>query len=429
MNQAFYTTDNKKHPAFILAIDGNYFESTSIIAEEGLENAFARLINKYPHQLFLEGVQSHLVLREREHLDESVSPDPSRLREDGTHKKGNPNYRQVLPYMVARQLQPDGTYLYFPYRRTKSVGESRLAGNGSIGYGGHVDLEDVMSTNSVIDLESTIILSMLREASEEFTIRDGHGDELILEDRSILQFADLFILDDTNEVGELHLGLVMHLDVPAGFALTANKEDHLVNLSPMTAEQMLTDPVFDAENWTRIYLEHVTKPAPTADESITGHSLVHGGDDVQAVDPEQLSDVADVGEDFTQSTDETDLIEKLRTVDGPVAQSLAAMLEVGEKMAEIRAQATPESVTLAQIAEGGIPFNQVTPEALGIALQEAEKAVPTLDLASPEGIEANHALESGAASNAYSASDDDETKASGESSVTGDSDASDSDDE
>lgn len=364
MNQAFYTQPNKKHPAFILAIDANYFQLTQVLSSErGLVRAFGDPINHYPHELFLQEVQSHLVIREREYLDESTPLDA--VADGGEIPKGNPNYQQILPYMIARQIQPDGSYLYFPYRRTKGVGESRLAGNGSVGYGGHVDLEDVMSTNSVIDLESTIILSMLREASEEFTIFDQDGDELILDDSSIIKFSDLFIQDKSNEVGELHVGVVMLLDVPAGFTLEANSEDHLKKLPAMTAEQMLADPEFKPENWTRIYLEYITHPATAATTGRLG--IDHGGEQVGEVGEEildgalrassttpadlsfatavaqtneQLRQAAETfgqpKEDFQQSTDGVNLAEKLRAIDSPVAQSLGAMLEVAGKMAEVR---------------------------------------------------------------------------------------------
>lgn len=306
MNQPVYTTNpNKKHPAFILSIDADFFENQRVM-RDGCEDvsAFADPINYYPHELFLEQAQSHLVIREREYLDNAVTFHESRRKADGKFKTGNPRYKQLLPYLVARQRQADDTMLYFPYRRTKQVGESRLAGNGSVGYGGHIDLVDVVmetkpikpmisfsdhreeqkeievAPNSVIDLRATILGSLLREANEEFTVRDRYGSKVFIEPEWF-SFGDLFILDNSNDVGELHLGMIMHLDIPATHTLEAS-EDELAKLPPMTADQMLTDPAFNAENWTRIYLEHITHPLTLA--------INHGGEKVGEIDSHFLAD-------------------------------------------------------------------------------------------------------------------------------------------
>lgn len=289
MNHPVYTTSEpKKHPAFILAVDADYFTNQLIIrdggAADGPVSAFAEPINMFPHEVFLSTVQSDLVIREREYLDNGVTVHESRRGADNKFKKGNPRYKQILPYLVARQEQEDGSMLFFPYRRTEKVGESRLAKAGSVGYGGHVDLEDVVCRNSVINLLQTIIFSLLREANEEFTVLDQYGIKVAVE-ADWFSFGDLFILDNTTPVNELHLGLIMHLDIPKGFTLIAT-EDELAKLPPMTAEQMLTDPAFKPESWTEIYLNFYVNNGWYFKRSV---GIDHGGEQVGQVSPTFLN--------------------------------------------------------------------------------------------------------------------------------------------
>ncbi len=162
-----YVTDLdgvKKHPQFVLAVDNAYFSNSICLPPSG-EGwpllAFADSVNVYSYDHFVQDVVSQLVICEREMLDNSICIEDSTVSPSDTLPRGNPYYRQVLPYVVARQKQPDGSYVYYRYRRTKGVGESRLAGNGSIGYGGHVDLADIVHHNSVIDLPETLALAMI----------------------------------------------------------------------------------------------------------------------------------------------------------------------------------------------------------------------------------------------------------------------------
>jgi predicted NUDIX family phosphoesterase len=301
MTRHFITDNlNKGKPQFILAVDAAYYRTERVVTSGKTEDAFGRPINHFPHDLFLAGAQSYLTIREREYLDESTSYTIESVTDartevkmiknaKGENKKGDPRYKQLLPYMIARQLQDDGTYLYFPYRRTQKVGESRLAGNGSLGYGGHIDLEDVVSTKSVIDLQETILKSALREAMEEFTLLDRGGFKITdpVHYQLCIGFGDLFIVDDSNDVGELHLGIVMHFDVPQGWHLEAS-EDELAKLPPMTAEQMLDSADFNPENWTRFYLDHVAKPKIL--------SIDHGGVKVGEADVETVVQALNIGE-------------------------------------------------------------------------------------------------------------------------------------
>jgi predicted NUDIX family phosphoesterase len=322
----YVTQPNKRLPQFILAVDSAYYGVENVALKGGgVASLFANPINQVPHELFCDNVQSYLVIREREYLDEALGAvfiqDTGVLyghviNAKGEKKKGDPRYKQLLPYLVARQLQADGTYVYFPYRRTKKVGEQRLAGNGSLGYGGHIDLEDIVSTNSVINLKATILKSALREAIEEFTLSNSDfGSHRVTAGvyADAISFGDLFIVDNSNDVGELHLGIILYFDVPLGWTLEAS-EDELAKLPPMNAEQMRTDQTFNAENWTKIFLTYLKMQ--DLNQLAADNGLAPNPDAVISIDHGGV---------------------KVAEVDSKILDNMKSILEVGDQMATIRA--------------------------------------------------------------------------------------------
>jgi predicted NUDIX family phosphoesterase len=291
----YVTGEKKKHPQHVLAIDNAFFNKHTVdtTAPSGLRNPFANQLNRFNYDAFIEQVQSYLVLREREYLDESKDLLGERPKNpDGSQKKGSPYYRQVLPYIVARQLQPDGSYIYYRYRRTKTTGESRIALKGSIGYGGHVDLEDIVSKKSVINLLETLILATLREMNEEFYLVDGYGVKLLIEDHDLVKPSNLFIVDDTTSVEELHVAIVMYLDVPFGYKLVPNEDDQLKELPPATLAEMLADTSFDPEVWTGLLLDYFQAEQTDVLENRVTVGIDHGGETVAEVSVENYERVA-----------------------------------------------------------------------------------------------------------------------------------------
>lgn len=121
-------------------------------------------------------IQPHLVVKPRGEMERSLTE------------------RHLIPYLrVTNELGH-----VFAYQRGKGVGESRLAGNDSIGLGGHIDQPDIVyNDDGSVNLYSTVWDSASRELGEEvsgvFTIPRFTG----------------VIVDDSDEVGQVHLGLVM----------------------------------------------------------------------------------------------------------------------------------------------------------------------------------------------------------------------------
>lgn len=156
-------------------------------------------------------------------------------------------FRQLLPYVVITQYDESAEVTRFiTYRRGKGVGEARLAGNVSVGFGGHIDLADVMHSDSTINLAATIGQAVSRELQEELVF-GGIDSDLAL-------FSVGFVIDESDKVGKVHLGIIMNAQLAPG-ATAVCAEEELETLEPMTAEELLSSGL-PLENWTRIVLEH-----------------------------------------------------------------------------------------------------------------------------------------------------------------------------
>lgn len=132
-------------------------------------------------------------------------------------------WRQPLPYILYSRRDVLGVKHYFTYQRTPQGGESRLFKDFSIGPGGHVDGHDVQYTTDTceFDYAATISANILREAHEELAwffrtnFADGVGG--FIEDlQAVLNTAIPlgWLNDNSNEVGQHHLGIVFEVELP-----------------------------------------------------------------------------------------------------------------------------------------------------------------------------------------------------------------------
>lgn len=221
----------KKHPQFILAMDQEYFDRA---------HHFRRNLNVLAIEDFLSWPEtaSALVLKERGALE----PDEG--------------YRQLLPYLLVRQTGKDGVRRFLAYQRASGGGESRLTGKVSVGFGGHIDATSVVfnALNSTINLRRTLVGSAARERDEELRLVDGFHGEF---NWPTLQFSNLFIAHNEG-VQRVHLGIVMHMDLPPDAPLLECAEPELLTLGMMTAESLLAGEAsgyYELEVWTRLLLE------------------------------------------------------------------------------------------------------------------------------------------------------------------------------
>lgn len=220
----------KKFQPHILGVNTSYL--VDILGE-------LRGMNRIDLAQFMKDVNPELVIRQRGGLEEDTS------------------VLQILPYIIVGRGTTD-TLLHdlkiITYRRGNNGGEAKLAGKGSCGFGGHVDLADVVSTDSIIDLASTIGVCAARELQEEL----GLSPELAL---SILE-GDVhyygMITDCSNAVGSVHLVMVfLYLLDPS---VELFPEEGLTILGEFTAQELLTAQTgndLELENWSAIFAKDV----------------------------------------------------------------------------------------------------------------------------------------------------------------------------
>lgn len=133
------------------------------------------------------------------YYDSLMSPENTSYR-PRSEMESDPNYKQLIPYVVFRYCDPKGEWRIFQYTRGSGQGEQRLHSKKSVGVGGHISSLEA-------HFHDPYMAGMQRELEEEveFKIADYQ--------RTIGQSMIGLINDDSNEVGRVHLGVVHVLDV------------------------------------------------------------------------------------------------------------------------------------------------------------------------------------------------------------------------
>jgi predicted NUDIX family phosphoesterase len=166
-------------------------------------------------EVLIRIVQNGLFLRRRE------------LEED-------PSFKQIIPYAIISDT--DSFYLI---RRTSGQTEKRLHNKFSLGFGGHMNPDDLTESK-----EQYIINELKRELSEEVKFLNG----CLIED---IEFIG-FINDDTIPVGRVHIGLLYNIHV-------SNKEVYINETDKMTAEWIdksnLSEFYEGMETWSKIVFD------------------------------------------------------------------------------------------------------------------------------------------------------------------------------
>jgi predicted NUDIX family phosphoesterase len=148
-------------------------------------------------------------------------------------------WMQLIPYVVVKKGMD-----VLSYTRTKNGGESKLHDKVSCGFGGHINMYDITSQyfekDECIDIESAVYAAAERELEEE--LADSLDNPTI----------HGFIIDTTNPVGLVHLGVLM--------TVTSNGDDASfdkgIKLNGYkTVEEVLEDA--DTEAWSTIALKAI----------------------------------------------------------------------------------------------------------------------------------------------------------------------------
>jgi predicted NUDIX family phosphoesterase len=160
------------------------------------------------------------------------------------HAEIDLEFIQFIPYcLVTRVSTATKASEVLMYTRTKTGSDGRLHGKTSIGFGGHVNLEDLYGTQSE-DLYEVSMRCMQREIEEELGV-------------AFLRtaFTTLGTLyDPSNEVGRVHLGMVYTLQSSNFYQLrppsTEVSDIGFRSLQDVLASEKL-------EPWSRIVAEYL----------------------------------------------------------------------------------------------------------------------------------------------------------------------------
>ncbi|MEI6535702.1 MAG: hypothetical protein WCN98_10210, partial [Verrucomicrobiaceae bacterium] len=126
------------------------------------------------------------------------------------------------------------------YTRGGKSGEKRLVSKRSIGIGGHINPHDERE-NSLAS--TTYFNGVEREIDEELRIAGTHTQRVIG-----------LINDDSNEVGQVHLGVV-HLFELESDEVESN-EDAIQDIQFWTIEELLQNKD-ELETWSNICVDHL----------------------------------------------------------------------------------------------------------------------------------------------------------------------------
>ncbi len=155
---------------------------------------------------------------------------------DRAQAEEDPGHKQLIPYCIFRC----GDRILH-YTRGKSGGESRLHAKISVGVGGHINPVDTGEGRTGADAYHAAVT---REIEEELDLPEKHQHRI---------FA--LINDESNSVGQVHLGIVHIVDLEA--AEVASREDALADLGFSSLAE-LSGPLFGRlETWSQFCIRHL----------------------------------------------------------------------------------------------------------------------------------------------------------------------------
>ncbi len=151
------------------------------------------------------------------------------------HLEEDENFKQIIPYVI---LSHQGKIAV--YQRTQKGGENRLHNMNSIGFGGHIDAFDLAyDADGTINLDQTIETSAQREIDEELIVSD------------IISKTQLgYILDNSNPVGRVHIGVVERWELATAEISSNEAEIKVLGLFELDELKQMTGAM---ENWS----EHI----------------------------------------------------------------------------------------------------------------------------------------------------------------------------
>ncbi|MDO4550497.1 MAG: phosphoesterase [Planctomycetia bacterium] len=157
-----------------------------------------------------------------------------------------PEWKQLIPYILFRWTDETGTVRIFRYTRGKGMGEGRLHLKHSVGVGGHISEDDALECKTqageTFSAESLYHRGMMREREEEVDIQTTILNEKIVG----------LINDDLTEVGKVHLGVVHMVDVAEPKVFSREKD---IIASGFVPVKDMLENTEGFETWSALTLE------------------------------------------------------------------------------------------------------------------------------------------------------------------------------
>lgn len=191
----------------------------------------------------LFGVDDSLAFQGMLTDDEQVTALANNLEDSFTSMRrgdaeNDPTFKQPIPYTVVRREDE-----VFVYKRLAAGGEQRLHDKYSIGVGGHMN----PSESGVNMFGMALIENIEREL----------GEELDIETETIEVSVSHLINDDSDDVGKVHLGILVFATVNADAKVSVKETDQLVGEWLKIEELRLPENFDKLENWSKIALHAI----------------------------------------------------------------------------------------------------------------------------------------------------------------------------
>ena len=197
---------------------------------------------------FLEIIEKNKEFKERE-------------KEEGIEHK--PEWQQIIFYGLIRQGDK-----FFTYQRggeNSSYKEKRLFGKISVGIGGHIEPFDTGLIDFLYrELDEEVVF---KKNGQEINLKNKEGK---VKEKSFANLADInisgLIKYETDEVGEVHLGLACEInlldpDLTVEVREEENIEGRMVNLKEY--QDWVKKEGITVEFWTQIFIKEMSKELKT----------------------------------------------------------------------------------------------------------------------------------------------------------------------
>ncbi len=143
------------------------------------------------------------------------------------------SYKQIIPYLIFKFEDR-----YFLMQRTATSSEQRLKNKYSLGIGGHMRQEDMNEGATIFDW-----------AKREFEEEIEYDGRFSIKTIGVLN-------DDSNPVGQVHLGLVLLLE---GQSSDIKVRSELKSGKLVSGHECL-DFYHDLESWSQIVFDRLIRP-------------------------------------------------------------------------------------------------------------------------------------------------------------------------